>query len=606
MTVSKQLIENVGELRKALNEISVYDLDVYTSMELYYKIANKLNEVIKELARFEGVVSDEVIKQNNKLIYLLGEGLTIEVIKKINQMVEDGTMDSIINHNVFNGLNDKIDEIKENIIDYRHVYNFNAKGDSITDDTQSIQNAVNKSNSVIKFSSDGVYKITEGIEIHGENIILDGNGCTIKAENIHGFILKATSKNITIKNFNFDFKYISDFVNACITSEKLNSTCSRYESACDITIENCKFNGSVFGICLNSATNVQINNNKFYNHIYVPSNEAGGYGVLLQSCYNVKVLNNYNIAGADNRHFCYVSIDQSKTAYQTNINIIIENNYIDFEKTVAKNGPECAINIRESDHVIVKNNYIRRSYGGVYLNLEVTGNESTHIIIDGNRFESIRESKLMLRDCIGVVGDYAVRNLIISNNYFNNVETECFSLKNCKSLTLKNNQINMANPNKRVYSIDSNVVDFLIDGDTIKGDRSHNIYYKCSDSIGRIVNLKKDDKMNVVEYATNNGIVKTTRDVRREMLIYRDYDNRTVTLKKNPENLVNSVTFEEFGFTVKFNFVSVENMDFTFIQEFGELATLQVRSINKTDNTVSFNVKSFDNSVKTTQWKIYF
>ena len=42
MTVSKQLIENVEELRKALNEISVYDFDVYTSMELYYKIG-KLN-----------------------------------------------------------------------------------------------------------------------------------------------------------------------------------------------------------------------------------------------------------------------------------------------------------------------------------------------------------------------------------------------------------------------------------------------------------------------------------------------------------------------------------------------------------------------------------
>ena len=82
MTVSKQLIENVEELRKALNEISVYDFDVYTSMELYYKIANKLNEVIKELMRFEGLVSDEVVEQNEKLMYLLGEGLKIEVIKR--------------------------------------------------------------------------------------------------------------------------------------------------------------------------------------------------------------------------------------------------------------------------------------------------------------------------------------------------------------------------------------------------------------------------------------------------------------------------------------------------------------------------------------------
>ena len=124
MQVSRKLIENVGELKKALNEISVYDFDVYTSMELYYKIANKLNEVIKELMRFEGLVSDEVIKQNEKLIYLLGEGLNTEVVKKINQMVADGTMDTIINHNVFSSLNNKIKETANNIC-YITPKNFN-------------------------------------------------------------------------------------------------------------------------------------------------------------------------------------------------------------------------------------------------------------------------------------------------------------------------------------------------------------------------------------------------------------------------------------------------------------------------------------------------
>lgn len=141
MTVSKKLIENVTELKKALNEISVYDFDVYTSMELYYKIANKLNEVIKELMRFEGLVSDEVVEQNEKLIYLLGEGLNIEVIKKINQMVQDGTMDSIINHNVFNSLNDKIDEYKEelssqiNDIENEKVTVFNTVSDMLNSNT---------------------------------------------------------------------------------------------------------------------------------------------------------------------------------------------------------------------------------------------------------------------------------------------------------------------------------------------------------------------------------------------------------------------------------------------------------------------------------------
>lgn len=108
MTVSKQLIQNIEELRKTLNEVSVYDLNVYTSMELYYNIAKKLNEVINELMRFEGVVSDEVIKQNEVLTELLNDGVITEVVNKINQMVKDGTLDTIINHNVFNSFNHKV------------------------------------------------------------------------------------------------------------------------------------------------------------------------------------------------------------------------------------------------------------------------------------------------------------------------------------------------------------------------------------------------------------------------------------------------------------------------------------------------------------------
>ena len=99
---NKILIDSVNNLKVALNEISVYDFDVYTSMELYYKIAENFNKVIKELNRFEGVVSDEVIKQNEKLLYLLDEGLKIEVVDKINEMVEKGVFDTIINHNIFN------------------------------------------------------------------------------------------------------------------------------------------------------------------------------------------------------------------------------------------------------------------------------------------------------------------------------------------------------------------------------------------------------------------------------------------------------------------------------------------------------------------------
>ena len=40
--VEKQLIDKVESIRTTLNEISVYNLDVKTSLELYYELARKI------------------------------------------------------------------------------------------------------------------------------------------------------------------------------------------------------------------------------------------------------------------------------------------------------------------------------------------------------------------------------------------------------------------------------------------------------------------------------------------------------------------------------------------------------------------------------------
>lgn len=115
MSVSKQLIDNVNKIKTTLNEISVYNLDVKTAIELYYELAKKVNEVINELSRFEGVVSDEVIKQNEKLIYLLGEGLKVQVCLKIDELITNGTIQDLINNKIFNDLNNKIDTFKQEV-----------------------------------------------------------------------------------------------------------------------------------------------------------------------------------------------------------------------------------------------------------------------------------------------------------------------------------------------------------------------------------------------------------------------------------------------------------------------------------------------------------
>lgn len=111
MTDIKILIDNVEKIKTTLNEISVYNLDVKSAIELYYDLAKKVNEVIRELARFEGVVSDEIVEQNKILTDMLNGGLKLEVSEKINQLILDGTITNLINVNLFNELNTKIKNI---------------------------------------------------------------------------------------------------------------------------------------------------------------------------------------------------------------------------------------------------------------------------------------------------------------------------------------------------------------------------------------------------------------------------------------------------------------------------------------------------------------
>lgn len=130
--VEKQLIDKVESIRTTLNEISVYNLDVKTSLELYYELARKVNEVITELTRFEGVVSEEVVKQNEKLLYLLGEGLKEQVGIKIDELITNGTIQDLINNKIFSDLNTKIETFKQQTDEQ---FNTIENGMYISDDT---------------------------------------------------------------------------------------------------------------------------------------------------------------------------------------------------------------------------------------------------------------------------------------------------------------------------------------------------------------------------------------------------------------------------------------------------------------------------------------
>lgn len=176
-------LQEIKNLCTELNLISVYDTNCYSFHELYYMLANRVNDLIIEIKRFEGVVSDELIEQTNTIDGLLKQGMIDEVIKKLNELVADGTMDRIINHTVFNELNNEVaKKVNKDDLNYVDVRNFGVLGDydpttdSGTDDTLNIQKAIDYAyqnrKSIVKFDSKG-YVIKGQLTIH-EGITLVG------------------------------------------------------------------------------------------------------------------------------------------------------------------------------------------------------------------------------------------------------------------------------------------------------------------------------------------------------------------------------------------------------------------------------------------------
>lgn len=102
--------KNIQELAKRMGLVTVEDMCQYTIAQLVVKIANKVNELVDEVWRFESDVQEILKTQNENIQYLLGEGLHLELENIFDGWVQDGTFDTLINQSALKKVNDRIDE----------------------------------------------------------------------------------------------------------------------------------------------------------------------------------------------------------------------------------------------------------------------------------------------------------------------------------------------------------------------------------------------------------------------------------------------------------------------------------------------------------------
>lgn len=138
------------------NIFSVYDYDGLTMQELLCQFFTKINECID--------VSNEAL---NFLTWLKEIGIKEEVALFLNTLLENGTIKEIINKEIFQELNNKIDKIK-NDVPMVTPQDFGAIGDGIADDSQALLNAMNEcANKGYLLTLNKKYRIASNIEYQG-------------------------------------------------------------------------------------------------------------------------------------------------------------------------------------------------------------------------------------------------------------------------------------------------------------------------------------------------------------------------------------------------------------------------------------------------------
>jgi hypothetical protein len=159
--------------------VQTYERYLPTAFDESMTLLEKLNKVIDYMNSIGKLSNDVVSQWNTVMTWVMADGLTDSVDTKIDSMVTDGTLSNLINLDLLNQKADK-SAVALKIDNVVNVKDYGWKGDGVTDDSASIQNAINSLANggivIIPFTSSGTYV---------SSTILLPNNITVMGYNTH-------------------------------------------------------------------------------------------------------------------------------------------------------------------------------------------------------------------------------------------------------------------------------------------------------------------------------------------------------------------------------------------------------------------------------------
>ena len=99
-----------------------YERYLPTAFDESLTILEKINKVIQYLNEMGVTLNDVVDQWNEVMEWVVNDGINDVVLDRLDEMVEDGTFETLINETLFESLNDKIDTISNEVTDIQERY----------------------------------------------------------------------------------------------------------------------------------------------------------------------------------------------------------------------------------------------------------------------------------------------------------------------------------------------------------------------------------------------------------------------------------------------------------------------------------------------------
>lgn len=410
----------------------VYD-DSLTYQELLYKLIAKINEVVESQNQtnknFDELYALFIQLKEYVDNYFKNLDVQEEINNKLDEMAKDGTLDKIINEQIFGELNDRIDKLEKSGGVVVSVKKWGAVGDGVTDDTTAFITCFNEiTENNILYIPHGIYVINGTHEfllkcpIIGDNatfILVDSyfrynENCSVDGITFNysdkttaiSFKSATPAKKVVIRNCNF--VYLKQ------TPTNRNAVAVRVLSEIS-EIENIEIIGYESGVIYSNVVGLDSKYNTINNI----------FGKNIETLVDVEGYTNAATATGSLKNF-----DIS--------NIVLENTDKELAGITNTVGCDCLLFTFVDNFNIQNITSIRAKERAIYLNTCTNGTitnvynyYSDNIKIAGQNnvrnSYNIRVSNILTNECyLGSIFDvYDANNIFISNfSSINNVETD--------------------------------------------------------------------------------------------------------------------------------------------------------------------------------------